>query len=115
MKYTQVIQQFPGYYWQWDGHQWQMMWEPVRNIYSPPCLHPGVVCHELQVPLTLHDKIGLLIGKDGQNFIRVTLQTGCFYIFYRSTHNKVEIWGLPPNVIPATRKIQGTFQKLMTA
>jgi hypothetical protein len=113
MKHTQVIQEFPGYYWQWDGFQWQMMWEPVRNVYSPPCLHPGVVRHEVQVPLQLHDKVGLLIGSNGQNFIRITTQTGCFYIFYRSTHNKVEVWGHAANVMHATRRIQSCLGKML--
>lgn len=113
MKHTQVIQDFPGYYWQWDGFQWQMMWEPVRNVYSPPCLHPGVLCHEVRVPLQIHDKIGLLIGSNGQNFIRITNQSGCFYVFYRATRNIVEIWGYTLNVAHATRMIQSSVRKLL--
>lgn len=115
MKFTQVIQDFPGYYWEWDGHNWLMMWEPVRNWYSPPCLHPGIARHDVQVPLELHDKVGLLIGHKGQNFIRITAQTGCCYIFYLAAHNKVEVWGPPPSVLSATRKIQGTIHKLLSA
>jgi hypothetical protein len=112
MKITQVIHEFPGYYWQWDGWQWQMMWEPIRNLYSPPRLHPGVVKHEIQVPLELNDKIGILIGGNGQNFIRITTQTGCFYIFYLSTRNSVEIWGPPHGVMTATNRIQNSIHKL---
>lgn len=111
---TQIIQEHPGYYWEWDleAAQWQMEWQPVHRWYSPPCLHPEVVRSDIQVPLWFQDKIGLLIGSQGSNFIRITEQTGCYYIFYRSITGKIEVWGLRNNVMWAVKRIQHLINKI---
>lgn len=111
---TQIIQEHPGYYWEWDieAVQYQMKWEPVQNCYSPPVLHPEVKKYELRVPFDMQDKIGLLIGGQGKNFKRITEQTGCFYIFYLSVPNKIEIWGPTEGVRAAVRKIWNLIHKI---
>lgn len=109
---TRVIQEYPGYYWQLEDNQWYMMWEPVHGWYSPPCLHPDIKKYELSVPRDLQDKIGLIIGREGHNFIRITEQTGCEYIFYLSIPNKIEIWGSQDSVHAASCKIRHLFYKI---
>lgn len=111
---TKIIQEFPGYYWQYDEEaaQWQMMWEPVHCWYSPPKLHPEIFCHDLHVPLWFQDKIGLLIGRQGHNFIRITYETGCCYIYYLSVQNKIEIWGGRDNVLQATHRLRKLMSKI---
>jgi hypothetical protein len=111
---TQVIQEHPGYYWEWDleAAQWQMRWHPIHRWYSPPRLHPEIICYEIPVPLWFQEKIGLVIGRQGANFIKITEQTECEYIFYRSMTGKIEIWGQRSNVEKAVRKIKNLFWKI---
>lgn len=108
MTLTQIIQEHPGYYWEYDIEiaQWQMRWEPVHRWYSPPLLHPEVIKYDFHVPLWFQDKIGMLIGRQGHNFIKITNQTECYYIYYLSVENKIEIWGLRDNVVQAIRRIK---------
>lgn len=116
MMATQIIQEHPGYFWEWDleAAQWQMKWQPIHRWYSPPRLHPEVIRYDIQVPLWFQDKIGLLIGRQGSNFIRITEQSNCYYIFYRSITGKIEIWGLRENVMKAVRKIYNLWNKIQT-
>lgn len=109
-----IIQDYPGYYWAWDEtfHKWNMMWSPVHRWYSPPRLHPNIMKYDVCVPDNLHNKIGLLIGHQGHNFIRITEQTGCYYIYYVSLTNKIEVWGPHANVIRATHKIRNRIHRL---
>jgi hypothetical protein len=109
---TQIIQEHPGYYWAWDEgvQQWQMMWEPVHSWYSPPRLHPEVKKYTVRVPYDLRDKIGLLIGRQGHNFIRITEQTGCYYIFYLSTTHTIEVWGPHEGVVQAVHKLRAQIR-----
>lgn len=104
---TQIIQDHPGYFWQYDAEmaQWQMYWNPVNNWYSPPHLHRDIVKYEMDVPVWFQDKIGLLIGRQGQNFIKITSETGCYYIYYISVSNKIEVWGHQGNCIHAMKRI----------
>lgn len=108
---THIIQEFPGYYWQWEGEQWQMKWEPVHGWYSPPRLHPEVRKYHVYVPFDLQDKMGLVIGRQGHNFVRITEETGCYYIFYLSVENKIEVWGPPDPVHQAVRKLRRLFRR----
>lgn len=113
---TRIIQEYPGYYWQYDEEaaQWRMYWEPVRGWYSPPKLHPEVIQHTIHVPLWFQENVGLLIGRQGRHFIRITKETGCFYIFYLSVQNKIEIWGGRDNIVHAIhriRKLMSNIQK----
>lgn len=112
MAITQIIQEHPGYYWQWEGDQWQLKWEPVHCWYSPPCMHPNVLRYDLHVPLELRDKIGVLIGHKGKNFIRITFQTGCYYIFYLSVDNKIEVWGMKDDVDKAVGKLRALMTRV---
>lgn len=111
---TQIIQEHPGYYWEYDVEiaQWQMRWEPVHRWYSPPLLHPEVLKYDLNVPLWFHDKIGLLIGRQGHNFIKITNETDCYYIYYLSVSNKIEIWGMRENVVQAIRRLKNLMFKI---
>jgi len=114
MTMTQIIQEYPGYYWQYDEEvaQWQMMWEPIHRWYSPPKLHPEVIKYDIHVPLWFQDKIGLLIGHKGHNFIRITAETGCYYIYYLSVQNKIEIWGHRDNIIHAISRLRKLMNKI---
>lgn len=114
---TQIIQEYPGYYWQYDEEatQWQMRWEPVHRWYSPPRLHPEVIKYDIHVPLWFQDKIGLVIGRQGHNFIRITSETGCYYIYYLSVENKIEVWGLPKNVGRAVHRIRKLMYKIQNS
>lgn len=89
-----------------------MTWEPIRGWYSPPRLNPGIKKYDLHVPQDLHDRIGLLIGRQGHNFIQITEQTGCEYIFYLSIPNKIEIWGSHDSIHHAIRKLRNLFRKI---
>lgn len=111
---TQIILEHPGYFWEWDeeSQRWNMMWEPVHQWYSPPRLHPQIMKQEVSVPDSLMHKIGLLIGRQGYNFIRITEQTGCDYIFYLSMTNKIEVWGKHETVIRAVRKLENLMNNL---
>lgn len=109
---TRIIQEHPGYYWQWDGYYWQIRWQPVHQWYSPPCLHPSVQKQDIRVPMELQDKIGLLIGHQGRNFVRITQQTGCYYIFYLSVSNTIEVWGEPSAVVKAVQAIYKLISRI---
>lgn len=111
---TQIIQEHAGYYWEWDieATQWQMHWQPISRWYSPPCLHPNIHKYDLQTPFWIQDKIGLLIGRQGANFIKITEQTGCIYIFYRSITGNIEIWGQYFNIISAIHMIKHLMWKI---
>ena len=109
---TQIIPEHPGYYWYWEKDQWQIYWEPVNRWYSPPRLHPEIVKYEFQVPLWFQEKIGLLIGRQGCHFIRITRQSGCHYIYYLAQSNKIEIWGYPNNIYTAIKSIKNLMYKI---
>jgi hypothetical protein len=87
------------------------MWQPIKNWYTPPTMHPGVKKYDILIPLDLDDKMGMLIGSHGKNFKRITEETGCYYIFYLSVPNKVEIWGPVESIRPAVRKIWDLIHK----
>lgn len=112
MATTQIIHEHPGYYWKWENNYWQMYWEPVHRVYSPPRLNPEIMMHELYVPLWFQDKIGVLIGRQGHNFIRITQETGCYYIYYLAASNKIEIWGHLNNVVHATKRLKKLMSKI---
>lgn len=53
------------------------------------------------IPLILHDHIGRVIGKNGHNLKKLTTDTGCRSIVYRSDSMSIEIHGVnPARVIP---------------
>jgi len=109
---THVIPEHVGYFWEWTGQDWQIRWEPVKGIYSPPSLMNLSVGY-LEVPEILNDKMGLVIGKDGSMFKFITHWSYSVYIFYRQDINKIEIWGYQPSIDKAIQLLRLHFMDVM--
>ncbi len=69
-------------------------WSFEKGIYSPPTVeaYPTLKRRQINISDSIHQKIGLLIGKDGSHFIDLTNKHDLLYIFYRE--NKIELYGL---------------------
>jgi len=70
---------------------WHYEWAPVKGVYSPPALEPGIRCVKIDIPLILRDRIGEIVGKGGKHLKKITAAAGCLYIFVRD--DTIEIWG----------------------
>ena len=103
MPYTMVLPSFPGYSWEWfpPMNGWRLRWEPVRSMYSPPRLHPGITSVFVGVDPVLAYKIGTVIGKNGAHLKTISEASGAPYIWFRSDIGQMEIWGLPQHVAVA--------------
>lgn len=111
-RYTQILPQFPGYMYDFNPETstWTLCWEPVTNVYSPPCLHHGV--HMRSIPFVISGReypssqmIGRLIGKNGWFFKYVTETSRSLYIFYQPTTRHIEIWGLSQESVDTAVKL----------
>ncbi len=100
MRTTQIVPQHVGYFWDFDieAAHWVLRWEPVKGRYSPPVLDNTILSTHVDVPQDLQDKMGLVIGRDGQFFKYITHWSGAVYIFYRQDIGKIEIWGWEANL-----------------
>jgi ABC-type Na+ transport system ATPase subunit NatA len=69
-------------------------WSFEKGIYSPPTVSnfPSLRKRQIIISDSIHEKIGLLIGKDGCHFIELTNKYNLLYIFYHE--NKIELYGL---------------------
>ena len=107
--FTRIIPQHPGYYYRYfSDSNCVLEWTPVASYYSPPLLHPNVTVKQVQVDAPLEK--GLIIGKQGKHFKRITEATGCLYIFLKQ--DTIEIWGTEQAVQQATTEIQAHLATL---
>ena len=62
---------------------------PAQGVYCPPS------AHYTEVPLSEEDesRIGLIIGKGGFYFKRITEAARVYYMWYNPQRHAVEIWG----------------------
>ena len=74
-----------------------LVWKPVTNVYSPPVLHPDVKKADFYLQPEQSKIIGLLIGRNGYHFKRITEISGCLYIFYIGCQT-IEVWGTPQSI-----------------
>jgi rRNA processing protein Krr1/Pno1 len=106
---TRIIPQYPGYYQRYfpDG-SFVLEWVPVPSYYSPPNLHHGICVKQIQVDTQVEK--GLIIGKQGKHFKRITESTGCLYIFLKQEY--IEIWGSEQAVQQAQKEIEAHLNAL---
>ena len=104
---TYLIENAPGHCMQWNGEKqrYEISWSPVFREYSPPFLLPHIVHSEISLrDNSLWKKtLPRIIGKRGKHFIRVTVKSGCHYIFYHEEKERIEIWGYRTKVQQAYR------------
>ena len=111
MRYTQIIPEFAGYYWEWTNQQqWAMRWEPVQGFYSPPRLDHHLQYVMVEVSQDLQENMGRVIGKNGYYFKYITQWSGAVYIFYRDDLKCIEIWGNQDAITRANRLLECHFQ-----
>ena len=113
-RYTKIIEDHVGYFWEWANNCWQMKWEPVHGRYSPPALDSSLNIMVMDVPQELLPKIAQIIGKDGYYFKFITNWSGAVYIFYRDDIKSIEIWGHPSTLEKAYNLFQCHFKSFMT-
>lgn len=96
-RFTQILESHPGYTWIWDFaiNTWILQWTPIKGVYSPPLLDHRLYCKIIPIPIDLQNKIGLICGKDGRHFKKISECTFTPYIFYRHDYNSIEIWSFP--------------------
>ena len=63
------------------------------GFYDPPIGRAHY--RQFTAPEEWHDKIKLIIGRDGCNFIKATRRSGCSYIWHHRDTHIIEIWGTP--------------------
>jgi len=101
MTNTWTIPNCPGYAWEYNlvhhnpvhHTNYLLKWEPVKNVYPPPILHPDVRVMYLNIPRESTGRLGRVIGKDGCHLKEISTVSGAPYIFYRKDTNQFEIWG----------------------
>ena len=54
-----------------------------------------------------------LIGVTGQNFKKITRESGVSFIWYNPTHQLIQIWGLQPNINIATDLLVESLHNIM--
>ena len=103
MVFTQIVPQHPGYVWSWDVEacMWELTWEPVPGVYSPPVLHSHLWWNQLDVPDNCRDLCGRVIGKQGYFLKRITEASRALYIFLHGS--RFEIWGLSSEGVARAR------------
>jgi hypothetical protein len=107
--FTKIIPQNPGYYHRYfiDG-SYALEWTPVSSYYSPPNRHYGICMKQIQFDDRLEK--GIIIGKQGKHFKRITENTGCLYIFLKN--DVIEIWGTEKAVQHAEWEIKVHLSRL---
>jgi len=85
----------PGYSVQRTG---QVEWMPMGNgVYSPPVLHYGIAVTYMALDPKEYQILGLIIGKQGIHFKKITELSGALYIFAR--HQWIEVWTIEPQAM----------------
>jgi hypothetical protein len=83
-----------------DGHCWilnpaknvyELHWEPIPNVYSPPKYYKDVHCYSFEY--TDDIPISILIGTNGYHFKNISRLSNAPYIFYQKDTHRIEIWG----------------------
>jgi hypothetical protein len=75
------------------GKQGLLAWNPIPNIYCPPVLQSGICCIKMRILDQHLFAIGLIIGKEGHHFKKITHQSMCLYIYFLKQTSEIEIWG----------------------
>lgn len=81
-------------------------WSFEKGIYNPPPLsiYPKLIRRTINITKSIDEKIGIIIGKNGENFIDLTEKYNLLYIFY--TDYKIELYGLDDtNIMSAIHEI----------
>jgi hypothetical protein len=60
-----------------------------QGVYNPPIAH----YRHFNTKPEWNDHIAKIIGKDGCHFIRMTMRSGCKYIWYNEKKGVIELWG----------------------
>jgi hypothetical protein len=70
------------------------LWSIQKGVYCPPTtlVYPKLKRREIEISDSIHEKIGLIIGKDGEHFISLTKKYNLLYVFYHD--KKIELYGI---------------------
>jgi len=81
------------------------------GFYDPPIGRAHY--RQFTAPEEWHDKIKLIIGRDGCNFIKATRRSGCSYIWHHRDTHIIEIWGPHDKVMKGERCVRNIAKKYL--
>lgn len=76
--------------------------EETKSVYTPPT-GDDVILRKIHISPYNQNRIGLVIGKEGHNFIKITEKYDLLYIYYINEH--IEVYG---------KDIQNIFKAITT-
>lgn len=80
-------------------------------VYDPPLGRAHY--RHFKMPEEWEDKIKLIIGRDGCNFIKATQKSGCKYIWHHRDTNIIEVWGPRDKVMKGEKCVREMAQKYL--
>ena len=81
----------------------------TSTSYDPPLGRAHY--RHFKMPEEWEDKIRLIIGRDGCNFIKATQRSGCKYIWHHRDTNIIEVWGPKDKVIKGEKCVRAIARK----
>ena len=80
-------------------------------VYDPPVGRAHY--RHFKMPEEWGDKIKLIIGREGCNFIKATQKSGCKYIWHHRDTNIIEVWGPKDKVMDGEKCVREIAQKYL--
>ena len=79
------------------------------TAYDPPLGRAHY--RHFKMPDEWEDKMKLIIGRDGCNFIKATRRSGCKYIWHHRDTNIIEVWGPIDKVMRGEKCVRAIARK----